>query len=1232
MKVWKSPIFYFGLLLLIAVTGAMAAPFVIDWNAYRADLENYGRKLTGRTVNIDGAISVRLFPWPRLTADNVRLAGPPGREPADFASAQRITVRVTLAGLFNGQLHVESVDIEEPSITIERQETGEGNWTFTPAADLAKSELLAQVKLDRVNLRNGRLKLIDHRRGGEHQIEKFNAALSAPGITGPWRMRASASYRDRPLDISVNTGAWQTDAPFRFGLRISPRDGSGLVYGFDGANEGNKLKGVLRIEPAAALNDKADSEGKVRPLVFKSAITADFDTVALDKIEVAPRDPKDGGVMMTGSARLMLGVAVTASAELTASRVDLDELGGAAARKLLREGGGLALVDGLLAGLPERIDLNAALKVTSLKAGGQLLENVLLRIGADSNAIRVRELSASLPGRSRALFKGVFFPGKEGAELAGSLALESGDLRQLALWAWPEGAGGIAAMWTGSRGHLKLQTDVSLSDTSLHFNKSEYEIDGARGSGELTVTRGGREAIDLRLDARGIDLDTFMPQGIAAVSSGGKTGIAGLLAFLAPRAGSGDLRFTLQAGTLRLNGVEAEDVAIDLVSGAKGLDLRMLEIGAVGGAKLQASGLILDAGEGPDGSISVEAEAQDARGLLRLLGLLPADAEPAWAAALGPASINGSLALKPGALGPLTSFELEGKAGALELSASGSVTASDKMDLRGVADIRSTSSAGLVRLAGLEPTGGDALPGRLTVTAAGSLRDGFTADIQAQAYGTRADYNGRIDFGEGGLNVSGEAGARATDTGPLFAALGLPATVSPGGVLLADAKIASEKGVIRIDPIDGRLGDAKFAGDLRLEGRNLTGNIEMGETSLTDVLAATFLSWSGGAPRLDRAFAEGLPFGLTGEVWIKPSMLQVHRNFAVSDVQIGITASADEIRLAVFGKARDGRDAKIEIGSRRNGDSRGIDAKVTLPVDLEKQLLLAGGEAVASGEGRIDLRFTGEGRSAGGVLAAMSGSGSFSFQDVRLRNISPAAFTRKLAEATDKSGLDGALAGLLGGEGLAAGDISGSIEIANGVAQFQPFDIKTPDADATVKTVAEIGQGLIDTAVTLRLKARPNLPPVEISYVGEPDALTRNESSSELAAQLGLTLMEQGVKELERLQKEQQRLALEEERMRQEDEAKLQAYYAQRDEIRLRQRELKIHAEMRVVAAEKLKIETERLRLANIEINKREMSLRARELRVHRRMAKLEQAPAPPARVRPPPKRQRATVIRPPSQ
>ena len=41
-------------------------------------------------------------------------------------------------------------------------------------------------------------------------------------------------------------------------------------------------------------------------------------------------------------------------------------------------------------------------------------------------------------------------------------------------------------------------------------------------------------------------------------------------------------------------------------------------------------------------------------------------------------------------------------------------------------------------------------------------------------------------------------------------------------------------------------------------------------------------------------------------------------------------------------------------------------------------------------------------------MAAMKGSGSYSFKDVELRNISPAAFTRRLAAAKDKAGLDAA--------------------------------------------------------------------------------------------------------------------------------------------------------------------------------------------------------------------------------
>ena len=74
MKLWKSPAFYFGILLILLVGGALAAPYIVDWSLYRSDIEKFGTKLTGRSVTVEGPISVRLFPWPKLSVGKVRVA------------------------------------------------------------------------------------------------------------------------------------------------------------------------------------------------------------------------------------------------------------------------------------------------------------------------------------------------------------------------------------------------------------------------------------------------------------------------------------------------------------------------------------------------------------------------------------------------------------------------------------------------------------------------------------------------------------------------------------------------------------------------------------------------------------------------------------------------------------------------------------------------------------------------------------------------------------------------------------------------------------------------------------------------------------------------------------------------------------------------------------------------------------------------------------------------------
>ena len=55
--------------------------------------------------------------------------------------------------------------------------------------------------------------------------------------------------------------------------------------------------------------------------------------------------------------------------------------------------------------------------------------------------------------------------------------------------------------------------------------------------------------------------------------------------------------------------------------------------------------------------------------------------------------------------------------------------------------------------------------------------------------------------------------------------------------------------------------------------------IETGPLRLADVLAATFLEWTGPQSMLEKGFATALPFGLTGQFWLSPSSLEVVPSF-----------------------------------------------------------------------------------------------------------------------------------------------------------------------------------------------------------------------------------------------------------------------------------------------------------------------------------------------------------------
>ena len=516
MKLWKSPVFYFGIALVLAVAAAFIAPYVIDWGSYRMAIESYGSKLTGRQVTVGGrhlgpavSLAQALDPRRQSGQSGRRLrAGLHHRGRGRCAHDARRPVRRR----DQGRIHRYRPPGRSPSsAAIPAWAPGISN----PAPAPTTCATLDRIRLDQITVNDGVVHLIDNRRAGRATVTEVNATLSAQNIAGPWRMRGTAAYRERPIEIAVNTGGWTPEAPFKFGFRIASADGSGLVYQFDGANDGNHVTGNIKIQPAASSDGRSDSEGQLRPLVMTAKVTSDFDTVALDKIEIAPRDGSgESANLLTGSAEVKLGASVALKADLKATRFDLDAVAGAKAKSLLREGGGLALLENVLGIMPGGVDISGSLNVTSLIVGGEALDNARLAVEMDGEAIRIKELSAGMPGQARGLFSGVFVVTDSGPQLAGDLAGEAGSLRDFVSWAWPEGREDIARIWTGSRGRFKVETRLDATNDQLRLQEMNYQIDGSQGSGGLIIGFGERPSLDMRLDASALDIDQFIPNGI----------------------------------------------------------------------------------------------------------------------------------------------------------------------------------------------------------------------------------------------------------------------------------------------------------------------------------------------------------------------------------------------------------------------------------------------------------------------------------------------------------------------------------------------------------------------------------------------------------------------------------------------------------------------------------------------------------------------------------------------
>jgi len=134
-----SKIIRYSLILLsLLLVALLAAPFFIDVNTYKGQIEQKVEDATGRQLSI-GNIKASLFPWVGVELDNVHLANRAGFSQHDFLSVERLHVKLALLPLLSKQVEIKHFEIVSPILYLERHKNGESNWGDLVAAPTSKT-------------------------------------------------------------------------------------------------------------------------------------------------------------------------------------------------------------------------------------------------------------------------------------------------------------------------------------------------------------------------------------------------------------------------------------------------------------------------------------------------------------------------------------------------------------------------------------------------------------------------------------------------------------------------------------------------------------------------------------------------------------------------------------------------------------------------------------------------------------------------------------------------------------------------------------------------------------------------------------------------------------------------------------------------------------------------------------------------------------------------------------
>jgi uncharacterized protein involved in outer membrane biogenesis len=152
--------------LLIVLLGVAVLILSLNANAYKPRLEVTASQALGMEVKIAGPLDIHLFPGIQLTLHDVHV----GTNGVDIASVPEARLRIKIFPLLFKHVQIESLTLDQPTVSIERAKDGQFNF----ATPLSSGGALPAMYLSDFTLTDGTFHYLDQRTGESFAADSCN--------------------------------------------------------------------------------------------------------------------------------------------------------------------------------------------------------------------------------------------------------------------------------------------------------------------------------------------------------------------------------------------------------------------------------------------------------------------------------------------------------------------------------------------------------------------------------------------------------------------------------------------------------------------------------------------------------------------------------------------------------------------------------------------------------------------------------------------------------------------------------------------------------------------------------------------------------------------------------------------------------------------------------------------------------------------------------------------------